>query len=60
MVERCGEDHREQSKHILADIRGYGRFLIELITGKTEKYLQEEDDDGHHSSFDWVRFTLRL
>ncbi|XP_031126815.1 probable receptor-like protein kinase At3g17420 [Ipomoea triloba] len=50
---KCGEDHREQSKHILADIRGYGRFLIELITGKTEKYLQEEDDDGHHSSFDW-------
>nr|GMC87824.1 serine/threonine-protein kinase CDG1-like [Ipomoea batatas] len=51
---KCGEDHREQSKHILADIRGYGRFLIELITGKTEKYLQEEDDDGHHSSFDWA------
>ncbi|CAL5377836.1 unnamed protein product [Camellia sinensis] len=42
----------EEDKHLLADIHGYGLFLIELITGKSAQYFQKQAKG--QSLIDWV------
>ncbi|XP_057503465.1 probable receptor-like protein kinase At1g80640 [Actinidia eriantha] len=42
----------EDDKHLLADVRDYGVFLIELITGKSSCYFQEQDQC--QSLIDWA------
>ncbi|GFY94725.1 hypothetical protein Acr_10g0001100 [Actinidia rufa] len=42
----------EDNKHLLADVRDYGVFLIELITGKSSCYFQEQDQC--QSLIDWA------
>lgn len=51
MFKRCS--NLEEDERLFVDVRGYGKFLLELITGKSAGCFQNEGKD--RSLIDWVR-----
>lgn len=51
MFKRCS--NLEEDERLFVDVRGYGKFLLELITGKSASCFQNEGKD--QSMIDWVR-----
>ncbi|GMN61661.1 hypothetical protein TIFTF001_030742 [Ficus carica] len=54
----CDEDwpaaecmNREKEERLRVDVRGYGRFLLELVTGKSAYHFQEQGDG--QTLIDW-------